>query len=361
MQLSDIKRRLSSAISRLEPIINEMNAEAQSHRLLEQISMADDNSIGHAKESTIKFLTDVLTQLQIKFVEMEEPDNSDADLFKKYLYELKVHKQDLSTPNSEVMKQTHLLLRRSKSGILNNLSSQTILFTSEYLDTLLNGQELEQDTGAQWLVYKINEALNGLLSDINGQIEATFNSVCCLLGTEIDDLESNYTQRVDLNGSYSDSVSDSVFGMAREALPAIGIGGISTTLVTSLINPIAGVIIGFATGGLFLFKSHSVTAKRQKIATLKSQLAPKISLAMNEVRTFVMERFDEFDEALSQSINSMICIIDEEIQDCVDALKSCEQEAKEFHNRQEVINSHMNSIENQIKQVQLLLTNPFDN
>ncbi len=155
-------------------------------------------------------------------------------------------------------------------------------------------------------------------------------------------------------------MSDDMVGLARQALPSIGIGSLGYGAAACLLGPIAGVVAGLAAGGMFIWKSQSSANKQKKIMELKQQLSPKITLAMNELRTYVAERYDEFEEAVAASIESVSEAISKEMQDCVDALKSCEQDSKEFDSQQVLLNNRMNALETHIKQLEILNTNPFE-
>ena len=369
MTPQEYKSRLYSALTRVEGILEATGLKAETDALKETLAssleqdMTEDEAnaqLNEVKSHLISLLNQALEATQIAFVEMEEPDNYDAELFKQHLLELKEYKQDLSSPSSETRKKINTLLRRSKTNLLNELQSQAIIFPTECLDTILACQEVEQENGANWVVEQINEALNTLLEEVNTRLGAAFDAVNEILGSEIDALESNYTQTINLGRQSTSSMSDDMVGLARQALPSIGIGSLGYGAAACLLGPIAGVVAGLAAGGMFIWKSQSSANKQKKIMELKQQLSPKITLAMNELRTYVAERYDEFEEAVAASIESVSEAISKEMQDCVDALKSCEQDSKEFDSQQVLLNNRMNALETHIKQLEILNTNPFE-
>lgn len=369
MNTQEYRIRLNTLFSRIESILSscEKNDEIDVIKRLLASSIGESSEeeakdkLDTIKLAIINLLKSTLTEFQIAFVEMEEPDSTDAELFKKHLLELKDLKQDLSSPNSETRRKISTLLKRSKTNLLNEISSQAIIFPTECLDTILGCPKAEQENGANWVMDQLNEALKTLVDEVNVRIGASFDAINEVLGAEIDALDTSYTQHVNFVHHNAVSVSDDILGIARQSLPAIGIGGLSTTLVTTLLNPIAGILTGITAGGLFLWKSHSLTNKQRRLAELKQQLAPKLTLALNELKSYVIERYDEFEEGIGSATEVMIEKINSEIQDCMDALKSCEQEAKEFESKQTLINNKMIALENHIKQLEILMTNPFEN
>ena len=81
---------------------------------------------------------------------------------------------------------------------------------------------------------------------------------------------------------------------------------------------------------------------------------------MNDLKTYVQQRYDEFNEARVDSIERMTNEIVTEMQDTVDALKSIENDKKEVAKQLEVIEGQVQFVETHLKQTELLLTNPFE-
>jgi uncharacterized protein YqgV (UPF0045/DUF77 family) len=369
MTAQEYKLRLYSTLTRVESIVESFNNKKELDEIKERLASSLEveskeeakSELDSIKEDLISLLRDTLTEVQIAFVEMEEPDNSDTELFKKYMLELKEYRQDLTSHDSETRKKINTLLKHSKANLLNELSSQAIIFPTECLDTILNCPEVEQSNGADWVVQQINVALNSLLEEINDRLKETFDSANEIIGSEIDALESTYTQSISLSRRVGNTVSDDMFGVARQALPSLGIGSLGYGIAAIMLGPIAGLVAGLTAGGLFLWKSQSSMAKQKKISEIKQQLAPKITLAMNELKTYVLERYEEFEEGISESIKTMLTLIDNEMQDCIDALKSCDNDRKDFEAQQIQLNNTMNAMETYIKQLEILNTNPFEN
>lgn len=369
MTAKEYKSRLSSILDRVKNTVGD-NPERclQLDAIYENlVSVLCENgaeeeimhNIDNTKQSLILLLKRELEATQIEFVEMGESDDSDKELFKTYLLDLKEYKQNLISPSSDLRVKVSASLRRSKINLLNELQSQAIIFPTECLDTILACEEVQQENGANWVIEQINEALNTLLEEVNARLSTSFNAVNELLGSEIKSLENTYTQAINLGMTRSSSMSDDMFGLARQALPSIGIGSIGYGATACLLGPIAGIVAGLTAGGLFIWKAQSTSSKQKKIAELKQQLAPKITLAMTELKTYVTEKYEDFEEELNRSIDMMAETLSKEMQDCVDALKSCEQDTKHFETLEIRLNNKMTALESYIKQLEILNTNPF--
>ena len=81
---------------------------------------------------------------------------------------------------------------------------------------------------------------------------------------------------------------------------------------------------------------------------------------MNDLKTYVQQRYDEFNDALVESIERMTNEIVTEMQDVVDAIKSIENDKKETAKQLEALEGQVQFVETHLKQTELLLTNPFE-
>ena len=263
MTAQEYKSRLYSTLTRVESIVESFGKKDELDKIKERLASSLEvesneedakSELDAIKQDFISLLKDTLIEVQIVFVEMEEPDNSDAELFKKHMLELKAYKQDLTSHDSETRKKINTLLKHSKANLINELSSQAIIFPTECLDTILNCPEVEQSNGADWVVQQINDALNSLLEEVNARLKETFDSANEIIGSEIDALESSYTQSINLSRRVGNTMSDDMFGVARQALPSLGIGSLGYGIAAVMLGPIAGLIAGLTAGGLFLWK-----------------------------------------------------------------------------------------------------------
>lgn len=360
MGVPDNKNRLLSILNRVSPILIEYNKEAELSQLKSVLSSyLGEEELLTAKNDVLSLLGDTLTAVQVKFVESEEPTTEEVELFRKYLIELKDYRQELSTPYSEIRKKVSSIIRTSKSSLSADLSNQAIAFPNEYLDAILLREEARIDKSGDWVVAQVNEGLAALSDDISVRIGACADAVNEVLNCKIRTISNTISSHVSASGS-STTTSDKIYGIGRQALPAIGLGGITATIASAILNPVLAVGAGLAIGASFLYKGLTTSEYQQRRMELKQRLAPKISLAINEMKNYVIEEFSNIEEQVNDYANEMCTAIAQEMQDCMDAIKSCENDRREFYKKQEVMNGQMTCLETYIKQVEILMNNPFD-
>ncbi len=353
------KNRLFSVLNRVEPTLLEYNQGETVNQLKEFLSGdISQQELMQVKQAILELLNNTLDLAKVRFIEIEEPTNEDMELFRGYLQELKDYKQELTTPYSELRKKVSSVIKMSKSSVLSELRSQEIMFPTQYLDSVVKCEEAKQDKTGDWVVNQINEGIKALSEELNLHVEACTDVVNEVLNSKIQTFSVGLNYGVIASGAEA-STSDKALGMTRQALPAVGLASITATLASALINPFVGILGGLALGGAFFSKSIRSTDIIQRQNELKQKLSPQITLALHEIRTNITSRYDELEEQVSNYSSEMVSIVNEEMQKCIDAIKSCENDNKDFYKQLELINGHMTCLETYIKQVEMMMSNPF--
>lgn len=360
MNALDHKSRLITILDNVSVILSEAGKDEE----LTQLKQVLSRNLNPQEMLTVKrdmqmLLGDVLTQVKLKIAELEEPTSEDMELFQNYLTELKNYRQELSTPHSEVRKKVSSIIRTSRSSLSADLSNQAIAFPNEYLDAILQSNEAREDKSGDWVVSKVNEGLSALSEDIAVRTGACVDAINELLDSEIQELSENKAINVSL-GTSTTSTSDKMYGVGRQVLPALGIGGLALTLTSAIAAPVVAIGAGLVAGASFLYKGITSSDYQQRKMELKQHLAPKISLAINEMKNHVLEEFANIEEQVNEYVNEMCAVIAQEMQDCVDAIKSCDNDKKDYLKQQETLNGQKTCLETYIKQIEIMTNNPFE-
>ena len=314
------------------------------------------------KQRLIASLSNIKEMLSYQLAQLQEPDEEEQELFKNRLIELKQMKDSVLNPSSEIRKKITRIIKNSQTKVINELTKQSILFSTECLDSILKRPEAKGDNGGNWVLQQINLGLESLAAEVDLRIESGFNEVNELLGEEIQISEGGFTERINVDLTPAErSVAEKACNMTRQALPGLGVAGLASIALSIFALPavVAG-IGGIAAAAAYVYKSSKDANTANRVYELKSKLGPQITIAMNDLKTYVQQRYDEFNEALVESIERMTNEIVTEMQDVVDAIKSIENDKKEIAKQLEVLQGQVQFVETHLKQTELLLTNPFD-
>lgn len=313
------------------------------------------------KQRVIASLSNIKEMLSYQFSQLKEPDKDEQELFKNRLMELKQMKDNILNPSSEIRKNIYHIIKNSQTKVINELTKQSILFSTECLDSILKRPEAKGDNGGRWVLQQINLGLESLAAEVDLRIESGFNEVNELLGEEIQISEGGFTEKINVDLTPAErSVADKACNMTRQALPGLGVAGLAAGVLSIFCGPLVYGLGGLAAAAAYVYKSAKDANAANRVYELKTKLGPQITIAMNDLKTYVQQRYDEFNEALVDSIERMTNEIVTEMQDAVDALKSIENDKKEVAKQLEVIEGQVQFVETHLKQTELLLTNPFE-
>lgn len=313
------------------------------------------------RQSFINSLFSIKEILAYQFTQLKEPDEEERELFKNRLVELKQMKDNVLNPSSEIRKKISHIIKSSQTKVINELTKQSILFSTECLDSILKRPEAKSENGGNWVLQQINLGLESLVTEVDLRIEFGFNEVNELLGEEVLISEGGFTERINVDLTPAEkSIADKACGMTRQALPGLGVAGLVGGILSIFCAPIVYGLGGLAAATAYVYKSSKDTNTTNRIYELKSKLGPQITIAMNDLKTYVQQRYDEFNEAFVESIERMTNEIVTEMQDVVDAIKSIENDQKEVLKQLEVIEGQVQFVDTHLKQAELLLTNPFE-
>ena len=315
-----------------------------------------------SKEQLTKAIQDVLQNMQFQFNQMEKPNEEDSVLFNEKLNELKKLQKDIVIPTSELRKKISSILKQSQTSVMNELTHQSILFSTDCLDTLLKDDRAKGADGGQWVLQQINLGLESLAAEVDLKIDAGFDAVNEMLGGEIDIIHDRFTKSIQTDLSPAEkTLADKACGLARHSLPGLGIATISSILLEPLaLNPVvAGIgIIALAVG--FVFKTHKDANVAARTMELKSKLAPQITVAMADLKMYVQQRFDEFNGNLINSLENISNGLVADMQEILEALKDCEKDKQKFAQTQMQLGNQIKTLDTILKQIQLLMSNPFE-
>lgn len=313
------------------------------------------------KQRLIASLSNVKEMLSYQFAQLKNTDEEGQDLFKNRLIELKQMKGNVLNPSSEIRKKITHIIKNSQTKVINELTKQSILFSTECLDSILKCPEAKSENGGNWVLQQINLGLESLAVEVDLRIESGFNEVNELLGKEIQISKEKFTERINVDLTpVEKSIADKACNMTRQALPGLGVAGLAAGVLSIFCGPLVYGLGGLAAAAAYVYKSSKDANAATRIYELKSKLGPQITIAMNDLKTYVQQRYDEFNEALVESIERMTNEIVTEMQDVVDALKSTENDKKEVAKQLEEIERQVQFVESHLKQTELLLTNPFE-
>ena len=243
------------------------------------------------KQRVIASLSNIKEMLSYQISQLKEPDKDEQELFKNRLIELKQMKDNILNPSSEIRKNIYHIIKNSQTKVINELTKQSILFSTECLDSILKRPEAKGDNGGRWVLQQINLGLESLAAEVDLRIESGFNEVNELLGEEIQISEGGFTERINVDLTPAErSVADKACNMTRQALPGLGVAGLAAGVLSIFCGPLVYGLGGLAAAAAYVYKSGKDANAANRVYELKTKLGPQITIAMNDLKTYVQQR-----------------------------------------------------------------------
>lgn len=313
------------------------------------------------KSFMISSLDSIIGNLSFQLSQIEAPDEHAQDEYRDKLLELKAIKDDLANPSSPTRKKINKVIHSTQSNVINELTRQSILFSTECLDQLIKRPEAKADNGGEWVLNQLNLGLESIAAEVDQRILLGFTEVNTILGENIEVEDTSFAERisVDLTPTEKDMATRAC-GLVRNALPGIGIATIAGGILSVFCGPVLIGLGALGAAASYVYKTNKDQNVQTRIYELRSRLAPQITIVMNDLKTYVQQRFESFNESLVESFSTMTADVVNEMQEVMNSLKAIEEDKKATAKMKEQVQEQLNFVNAYKKQVELLLTNPFE-
>lgn len=308
-------------------------------------------------------LGSIAEPLDYQLSQLEKPDMSRQEAYQAKLKELQQMKYDLASPGSELRKKFSSVIRKSQNEVISELTKQSILFSTECLDAVLKRKEAQGAKGGEWVLKQINLGLEALASEVDMKIDLAFRKVNDMLGGMLEITSEGFANRVDVDlTAEQTSVADKACRLARHTLPGLGImtltGFVLSGLFTGGATWVAGLGALAAAGG-FVYKTSKDTSVHTRIMELKTKLSPQITIVMSDLKQYVQQRYDTFNEALVDEMEKLVAGIVDEMNEVVASLKEAQRDQQAREEKKKQLQDEIKYIQTLKQQASLLFTNPF--
>lgn len=307
-------------------------------------------------------LSSITETLEFQLSQIKEPDDSAVEEYKTKLNELNEYKKDITNPNSSERARISKVIRTCNAEVVNQLEHQNLMLSQESVNELLKRPEAEGVNGGDWVLAQINMQLESIAAELDQRIALGYAEVNRLLGSDnaiipIDNAGFTKKLYVDLTPA-AKSISERLCSTVRSALPGLGVFALGKIAIGLICPPVA-VAGGVAAAAAYIYKSNRTQNTQQRISEMRSRLQPQINSFMLDLKTYVNQRFDDFNSYLLKKIETMTDDTVEEMQHVMDDLKRIGQDKKAAAELRQKVQGEMNLVTAVQKQVEMLLTNPF--
>ena len=149
----------------------------------------------------------------------------------------------------------------------------------------------------------------------------------------------------------------SISGGITVAGLSLGAGILGLTSIAAV--PILGACVGLAAGIFYVVQSIKGTKRQEALNNIRKQVSPRISIAINEMRSYIQKRYSIFSKEVVKTLKSISQNMTDQMQEKVKLMQECEKDAQKRTATIKELQSHLTMINNLIVQTKVVNTNPF--
>lgn len=313
------------------------------------------------KSFMLTSLSSLVEKYEYQLSQIGDPNPEDQEQYKAKLMELKSMREDLANPNSPTRKKIAKVIHSTQSNVINELTRQSILFSTDCLDQLLKRPEAKAPDGSDWVLSQLNMGLESIAAEVDQRIQLGFTEVNSILGENVEIGAMAFSGRIDVDLTPAEKdIASKACGFARNALPGMGVATMAGFALSLFCGPVLVGLGALGAAASYVYKTNKDQNTQARIYELKTKLSPQITIVMNDLKAYVQQRFEAFNESLVESFESMTADVVAEMQQVIDDLKNIDADAKAATKLKEQVQEQLNFIRTHRQQVELLLTNPFE-
>lgn len=308
-------------------------------------------------------IQDILEAISVQKSQIETDTNKQNEAILAYAEQLRTISQlrnELSNPTSNIRLQINSIFENSRNDVLNMISHEGTVLTTETFDSLLESENGLSNDG-KWLVAQINDRLEDLTDKVNETTENAFKEISLTLEKEITSAfeTDNYNISNDLKIQTIWN-TQLAFSLASKLTPA----GLMATLGGALVEfciPGFGWAAGLAMAGALIWKQVTHENDRQKKLLLRQQVLPKINIVITDLRNQTTTQFTKFHQGLLQTIQTMLSESETKFKVIQNSIKESKDSEKKLNDKLNELKQSEKFLQTTFSQLKLLYSNPFKN
>lgn len=307
-----------------------------------------------------------------------DTDEIDKESYRLQLEDLKTLRDMITNEDSEFRAKINSIIEASQEQVLEEFSKDSVLLSTDKLEEVLKDSRAANDDGDKYVINAMNYAIQSMGNNIDKRIDQAITDVV----NELKDYINSIPVSMKSNGTHVDdrailpithTFSENFVNITRQTLPFVGVATIGTIVSATGLGLGAGILgitsaaalpfiaagIGVAAGIFYVVQSIKGAKKKEKLTHIRQQISPRISIAMNEMRSYIQKRYSIFNKEVVKTLKSIAKNMTDQMQEKLKVLQDCEKNAQKKAATLKELQSHLDMITNLKTHVRVLNTNPF--
>lgn len=339
------------------------NKDAVIAAINSQIKLFKKSKLISLRDIVLSEIQDINSTIAIQKNQIDADTNKQNKAISDYAEQLKTISQlrnELSNPTSNIRLQINSIFENSRNEVLNLISHEGTVLTTETFDSLLESENGLSNDG-KWLVAQINDHLEDLTDTVNATTENAFKEISLTLEKEISTVYETESYNIS-NDLKTQTIWNTslAFSLASKLTPA----GIMATIGGAAVQffiPGFGLAAGLAMAGALIWRRLKHESESQKKVLIRQQVLPKINIAITDLRNQTTTQFTKFHQGLLQTIQTMLTESEMKFKIVQNSIKESKDSEKKLQELLKEIEQTEKFLQTTSSQLKLLYSNPFQN
>lgn len=343
---------------------------------IESLRTKQEESIeGLFRAQFLEYISSIQNEIEKSIHDISsDTDEIDKESYRLQLEDLKTLRDMITNEDSEFRAKINSIIEASQEQVLEEFSKDSVLLSTDKLEEVLKDSRAANDDGDKYVINAMNYAIQSMGNNIDKRIDQAITDVV----NELKDYINSIPVSMKSNGTHVDdrailpithTFSENFVNITRQTLPFVGVAAIGTKvsaiglgilgISSAAALPFIAAGIGVAAGIFYVVLAIIGAKKQEKLAHIKLQISPRISIAMNEMRSYIQKRYSIFNKEVVKTLKSIAKNMTDQMQEKLKVLQDCEKNAQKKAATLKELQSHLDMITNLKTHVRVLNTNPF--
>lgn len=301
------------------------------------------------REQFLVYLDDMKKLIDERIDSMKNSTNEELLSLQQKLNEIGAFKNMLMNENSEFRTKINSIIKSSQEKVMHEFSRESVLLSTEKLEEILNKPEATKKGGEDFVLQQVNQSIQKLAGEVDDKINQAIKDVMKELQNYVEQASFAHEEfegdiHVDfmvVKRSFSEKFANGI----RQALPFLG--------VSTLFGLVGGWAIGVAAGVFYVVQSIFGTKKAERAANIRKQIAPRISIAVNEMRAHIQKSYAALQEEVIKSLRSVAENMTQQMQGTMQMIQECQHGDQQKAAKIKELQGHLTMSNNMLTQAKV--------
>lgn len=279
-------------------------------------------------------LNQIIDPLKTQLCHIAMPDPAKIAETRQKQIEMQEQMKILNDPTSDFRIMVQKKITQMREEVINNLNEQSILFSSNGLGNLIQSEEAQGGNAGTWIEKQINDALSAMSAEVILELRRAFDCIATM--SEFQGMLKYTVKDVGVSVKGKKIVGEvPLHKRLMACMPGVGLGFIANSALGAALGflgiaaaPVLAPVAAIAIGLGVAVKSHSDTERAAKFSEIKEQFQPQIAAAMQQLRTFVEMRFNEFQQEWIKVVSDRVKNYAVDMQNLINSLNKLNADHK---------------------------------